>query len=105
MSNIKFLYTTFHNRDDAKSVIKQLINEKLIACANISNNIESIFSWDGEICYENEVSVIIKTANTLLSEVILRLEGLHPYKIPCIAVMDIKTVNTVFAQWIKSSVK
>jgi periplasmic divalent cation tolerance protein len=104
MNNIQFLYTTFSNRDDAKSVIITLINEKLIACANISN-IESIFYWKDKMCYQDEVSVIIKTTSALLSEVIARLESLHQYAIPCIANISLDGINQSFAKWVQDSVR
>jgi len=104
MNNIKFLYTTFSNRDSAKSVVARLIDEKLIACANISN-IESIFKWEDKICYVDEVSVILKTTSELLSEVISRLEDLHQYKTSCIAIIGIDSVNQVFGQWVQENVK
>ena len=105
MTQIKLIYTTFSSVDYAKSIIQQLINEKLIACANINSNMQSMFSWQGEICCEDEVSVILKTTNALIAEVIVRLKALHPYKIPCIIVMPIDRVDADFAEWINSVVK
>jgi periplasmic divalent cation tolerance protein len=102
--NIKLIYTTFSTADDAKSVVQELIYEKLIACANINSNIQSMFMWQGEICCENEVSVILKTTNELISEVIARLKVLHPYKIPCIITLD-GMVDIVYAEWMNTVIK
>ena len=60
MTDIKLIYTTFSSTDSAKPVIKQLLQEKLIACGNISSNIQSMYQWEEEIACENEVSVIFK---------------------------------------------
>ena len=104
MMNIKLIYTTFSTADDAKSVVQELIYEKLIACANINTNMQSMFTWQGEICCENEVSVILKTTNELISEVIERLKTLHPYKIPCIITLD-GMVDIVYAEWMNTVIK
>ena len=105
MSDIKLIYTTFSSTDSAKPVIQQLLQEKLIACANINTNIQSMYQWEGEIACENEVSVILKTTYELVEEVMVKLKELHSYQIPCIIVLPIDIVNESFAEWVRSLVK
>lgn len=100
MINIKLIYTTFSCINDTKHVIKQLLEEKLIACANINSNIQSMYRWEGEICCENEVSVILKTNDLLVNKAITTLKALHPYKIPCIIILPIFSIDETFAKWI-----
>ena len=105
MTNIKLIYTTFSCMNDSKGIIKQLLEEKLIACANISSNIQSIYQWEEKICCENEISVILKTNDSLVNNAMARLKVLHPYKTPCIIVLPLFSIDEHFAKWINEVLK
>tara|TARA_B100000700_G_scaffold263782_1_gene301127 strand:- start:46 stop:246 length:201 start_codon:yes stop_codon:yes gene_type:complete len=63
MKGIKFFYITCSKRKEASKIAGFLLKKKLIACANIINNIESIFFWKGKIRKSKEVLVVGKTMN------------------------------------------
>jgi periplasmic divalent cation tolerance protein len=105
MTNIKLIYTTFSCVNDTKHVIKQLLEEKLIACANINSNVQSIYQWEGKTCCEDEVSVILKTNDLLVNKAMEKLKALHPYKIPCIIVLPLSSIDENFAEWINEVLK
>lgn len=103
MPNIKLIYTTFSSNVSAKSVVQQLLVEKLIACGNINTNIQSIYEWEGEICCEDEVSVILKTTDEVVDEAMIRLKELHQYKTPCIIVLPLDRADNDFESWVVKS--
>ena len=74
----------FPDRDAARSAANQLLDEKLIACANILPGIESIFEWQGESTSAQEVAVVFKTTGSILGALIARLGDIHPYDTPAI---------------------
>ena len=78
------VYTVFANRDDARSVATQLLDERLIACANIIGEVEPLFEWDGERGSGREIGVLFKTHADCLDRTVERLEQLHPYDTPAI---------------------
>ena len=55
------LYVTCGNNDEAKTIARTLVNEKLIACANILGKITSIYRWEGAVAEDDEVAVLLKT--------------------------------------------
>src|SRR3989338_8908338 len=61
MNDFIFIYITNPNKEEAKKIAKHLIEKKLIACANIYDNITSIYFWEGKIADENECVLIAKT--------------------------------------------
>jgi periplasmic divalent cation tolerance protein len=105
MTNIKLIYTTFSRADDSQIIIKQLLEEQLIACANINSNMQSMYQWEGKICCEDEVSVILKTSDSLVNSAMARLKALHPYKTPCILVLPLSSIDEHFAKWINEVLK
>lgn len=78
------IYTVFASRDDARSVGTQLLDERLIACANVIGQVESLFEWDGERGEGEEIAVLFKTHQDRLDAAVARLEALHPYDAPAI---------------------
>lgn len=78
------MYAPFPDRESARSAAKQLLSEKLIACANVLGEIESLFVWEDRPDSSTEIGVIFKTDSTLLDRASERLGELHPYDTPAI---------------------
>ena len=74
----------FPDADSARSVAGRLLEERLIACANILPAIESVFVLEGEISSAQECVVLFKTTVERLDALILRLGECHPYETPAI---------------------
>ena len=66
----------------AKDITKVLMKHKLACCVSMVENVRSVFSWDGEICEEKEVLMMIKTRRANYGKVKLVIEDLHPYSVP-----------------------
>lgn len=74
----------FPDRATARAISAQLLEEKLIGCANIMGEIEAVFEWEGERGEGREVPVLFKTNADTLATMIARLGDLHPYDTPAI---------------------
>ena len=94
------VYVTHKNLADAKDMCRVLIDNKMIACANIYP-IESMYKWEGEIVDEKEVVSILKTNPKKWDELKDKIEEIHPYDTPCIAKIDAE-YNQEFSKWIES---
>ncbi|MFB0611916.1 divalent-cation tolerance protein CutA [Aurantiacibacter poecillastricola] len=78
------IWTPFATRDEAMAAASVLIEEKLVACANIVPEIVSIFRYEDAVQSETEVGVLFKTHADLLDAATERLAQLHPYDTPAI---------------------
>jgi periplasmic divalent cation tolerance protein len=78
------IWCPFPDRDSARHIVKSMLDEGLVACANMAPGMISMFSWNGTIDEAEEVGVLLKTNSALLERAIARLEGLHPYDEPAI---------------------
>lgn len=83
-SGAALIWCPFPDQDSAATAAKSLLDERLIACANILPAMLSLFDWNGERGEEREAGMLLKTDAALLEQAIARLEGLHPYKQPAI---------------------
>lgn len=82
-TTITLFYFTCPNIESAQKICKLLLEDSLIACANIINNL-STFSWNNHIENSSEVTVIAKTLNQYSKEVTTMIQKQHPYQNPCI---------------------
>jgi periplasmic divalent cation tolerance protein len=61
-----------------------LLDEHLVACANILAPMRSLYRWDGERGEDTETGVLFKTDSERRDAVMARLAEIHPYGEPAI---------------------
>ena len=87
MTEALIVFTTFAHEADAARVARVLVEERLIACANLLPGARSIYRWHDGVKDEPEVVVLMKTRKQDWAALMSRLHELHPYKTPeCVAV-------------------
>ena len=100
MKGIKFFYITCPKKKEANKIAAFLVKKKLVACANIINNVDSIFAWKGKITKASEILIVGKTMNKNIQKIIKSVKKLHSYEVPCVIFFDIKGGNSEFLKWI-----
>ena len=98
-----FFYITCANTKEAKKISSVLVKKKLIACANIFNNIQSVFSWKNKVNFSKEVIIMGKTTKKLQTKIISEVKKIHSYDVPCIVFSKISSGNKDFLKWISNS--
>lgn len=91
--------TTFANEWQAQSVITEIIKSKLAACVQ-EIKIKSHYTWQDELCHEDEVLVLFKTKKELYPELEKKLLENHPYKTPEILFLDVENGSAAYLAWI-----
>lgn len=97
------IYLTAPDIICARTIAFECINHRLVACANILPQIESIYYWEEKIINENEIPIFLKTTEDKVSEVTDFVKKIHPYKCPCIVSIPITNGNPEFLKWISNS--
>lgn len=95
------IFVTASSVNEAREIGKTLVEERLVACCNIINPIESIFQWQGKINVENEALMICKTKEDLFKKVEDRVHKLHSYDVPEIIAVPIAHGSKNYLDWIK----
>lgn len=98
------LYVTVKNKREALEIAKILLEEKLIACANITSPVTSVYAWEGDVQSQSEVLMLLKTTVDLQDQAILRVAALHSYECPCITALPVEAAYAPFARWIDAQV-
>lgn len=98
------IYCTCSNKQVAESIVKDLLDKRLIACANILPAIESHYVWQGAIENSQEILVLIKTNKAKYTDVEKVILTLHPYELPEIIAVPIEAGLPNYIHWINESV-
>ncbi|MBI4174784.1 MAG: divalent-cation tolerance protein CutA [Candidatus Aenigmarchaeota archaeon] len=99
-----FAYITCPSKNEAKRIAKILLDKKLIACAVITKEVDSLFWWKNKTSEEKEFLLIAKTDNGKFGKIVEAVEKIHPYDVPCIIKIPI-TANKKYEKWVKDCVK
>ncbi len=99
------LFITCAHYNEADKIANELLNGKLIACANILLHSESVFWWQKKINRASEIVIIAKSTTAKINAVIKKVKQLHSYKVPEIIALPIIAGSAEYLDWIDSSVK
>lgn len=99
------IWCPFADEDSAALAARQLLDEGLIACAEILPPIRSIYNWQGERNEAVEVGVLFKTDASLLDRATARLAEVHPYETPSVLGWRADTAAEPTAEWLRELVR
>ena len=100
-----FIWCPFPNEEEAAAAARQLLDERLIACANLLPAMRSIYEWNGERGDAQECGALFKTEAALLDRAIARIADIHPYETPAIAGWQADACNPATAEWLAGLVQ
>lgn len=97
---MKIVYTVFSSEDEATRLIADLLEQRLIACANLFPKIHSFYRWEGVIASDQEYPALLKTKDECVSSLITYLNKAHSYECPCVIVLPVENGNPAFIEWV-----
>jgi len=98
------VFVTASAKPEAVKIAKRLLDEKLAACVNIVDKVESFFWWKGKIDNARECLLIIKSRKAKLNKIIKCVRSLHSYDVPEIIALPIEGGYPAYLEWIDGSV-
>ena len=96
----QLIYITASSDEEARTIARTLVEERLAACANILGRIGSVYWWEGELQEDDEVALIVKSTDALVPRIVERVKALHSYDCPCVVALPIAAGNAAFLDWI-----
>lgn len=101
MSDFVFLYTTFPDEDGAVLAARALVDEQLVACANIIPGMRSVYRYEGQVEEGREVVVILKLPAARKDAAAAGLRALHPYETPVVAFFEVEP-DAATGDWLRA---
>lgn len=96
------MVVTTSSKQEAENIAQQLLKQKLIACANITGPVTSIFPWSGKLEKAEEHLVFMKTRKDLFDKMAETVKALHSYEVPEILALPIVDGSKEYLDWMES---
>jgi len=98
-SEFATIINTCPNEETAKKIANLLLEKKLAACIQCFP-INSIYSWKGEICNDNEIILFIKCRQSRYTAIEETIIANHPYEVPEVIMLPVIGGFTRYLGWI-----
>ena len=102
--NPVLIYSTTDSREEARTIGKQLVKNKLAACVNIIPNVESIYNWQNELHQDSEFLLIIKTDAKFKNDIQNIFEKTHSYELPELIMVNIQDSSAAYLRWLQENI-
>lgn len=103
MSQFIEIHWTCGNLDEARKISRYLVQERLVACAQIIPWIESIFMWNNQQDTVQESKIIFKTRLEHYGQIKKVIEENCSYEVPEITYVHIDGGNESYLNWLNES--
>jgi periplasmic divalent cation tolerance protein len=99
------LFITVSSRKEAKLIASALLKDRLAACVNIADKIDSFFWWQGKIDCAKELLMVVKSRKDKVGRIIKKVKSLHSYTVPEIIALPICAGDKPYLKWIDESLR
>ncbi len=99
------LYITTSSREEAISLSRELLNQRLVACTNIFEHVTAMYHWQGEIEHTPETILIAKTVASHVEKATARIKELHSYSNPCVLCVPVTGGSAEYIGWLRAETK
>jgi periplasmic divalent cation tolerance protein len=97
---VRVVFVTAPDPDTAAVIGRTLVEERLIACANVVPGIRSIYRWEGQVADDPEVLLVLKTRASRCAAVAARVKALHPYALPEVVALPVVDGSEAYLDWV-----
>ena len=100
---MRVILATTADEEQALSIARMLVSERLAACVNVIGPITSVYRWRDAIEDAREFLLLIKTRATLYMKVESRVRELHSYEVPEVLALTADRGSPPYIQWLLAS--
>ncbi len=100
---LRAILTTTGTEEQALSIARALVSERLAACVNIIGPVRSVYRWREAIEDDREFLLLIKTRATLYMKVERRVRELHAYEVPEVIALSMDRGSPPYIKWLLES--
>ena len=99
------VFVTVATKKEAKKIMRILLDQHLIACANLLGPVESQFWWKGKIDEAKEHMIVMKSDEKLFKKLSETIKQVHSYDVPEILAVSIVKGWQPYLRWLNASLK
>jgi periplasmic divalent cation tolerance protein len=98
------VFSTASSEDEAVTIGRRLVEERLAACVNVVPRMRSLFVWEGALQETDEALLLIKTGRDRYPALARRIQELHSYSVPEIVALPIESGSQAYVDWVLDTV-
>jgi len=99
------IFIAVPNKKEADKIARHLIKNRLAACVNIIDKIDSVFRWEGKVDRAREALLVIKSKKSKLTNIIKLVKSMHSYEVPEIIALPLIGGYKPYLNWLDESVR
>jgi periplasmic divalent cation tolerance protein len=99
------IFVTVSDIAVARKLATGILGNRLAACVNLVPGVESHYWWEGELCREAEVLMVLKTTGKKLAALEAFVLAEHPYDTPEFVALKIEAGSARYLDWLTASVR
>ena len=103
-TNYVIILVTTSSKQEAERIAQHLLEDRLIACANIVGPVTSIYQWSERIEKAEEFLMIMKSGKHLLAKVTDVVKTMHSYAVPEILSIPVEEGSKTYLDWLQSCI-
>ena len=92
------------SRENAPVIARALLDGHLVACVNMTE-VRSMYHWEGALCDDCEVLMVIKTVEARKTAVLTKIRELHTYELPEMIVLPVTGGFPPYLAWIREETR
>jgi periplasmic divalent cation tolerance protein len=92
--------TTVANDEEGVTLVRALLERRLIACGTLMPGTRSLYRWQGKIADERETMIVLKTRSACVPALQAAFEELHPYRVPELLALSVDSGLEKYVEWI-----
>ncbi len=96
----RIVLTTVDDPEQAKTLARGLVEQKLAACVTVIDGVGSTYRWRGAIEEQREILLLVKTTAHRLSRLQSWLQRSHPYEVPEILALEASSEAAPYLRWL-----
>jgi periplasmic divalent cation tolerance protein len=105
MTEALVVLCSFPDREEARQIGTHLVEKQYAACINILPAMESIYRWEGELCYDEEFLLVMKTSRDAFHGLRCELSSLHPHDEPEIIALPVVDGSSGYLRWLMNNTR
>lgn len=98
---IAAVYAIFGSDEEARTIGRAMVEQRLAACVNVLGPCHSIYRWEGAIEEAEEVAAIFKTAAASVEPLIAAISAAHSYDTPAIVQLAVDHSGSAYRGWVE----
>jgi periplasmic divalent cation tolerance protein len=92
--------TTCDSEKQASLIARQVVEQRLAACASIIPGARSIYRWKGNVEEAEEFVLVIKTSRAHFDRLRSAIEKIHTYEVPEIIALPVVDGAEAYLAWL-----